>query len=265
MNIIKPKVKKGLIAFATCTFFVLPVQSVESITQQIDKLTEQWIQIEQQERNLILNWQQQKPTIEQRIKLLKAEKKQLQDLLAQNDASQGDVELKRNELLAKQNSLEADQTKLAYSLTILSEKLAGKYSVLPDPVKSSWDQESAQLHDDSEASVTLQVLIAKLATFARFNKQLTINETVIQTPDKKDVLVKQFYLGTSIAWFSSSDGSYKGVGKVIDGQWTWLFDENINAKNILAAIAIYEKRQTPDFIELPISLTSASTNTKEQS
>ncbi|MCU4676528.1 DUF3450 domain-containing protein [Catenovulum sp. 2E275] len=234
----------------------------QTVTSQIDDLTEKWLQIEQQERNLVLNWQQQKPSLEQRVKLLQAEKAQLEAILAQSTQNQDDVENKRNELLEQQNKLEAEQNQLADALSGLQAKLDSKYQALPEPVKTLWDAEQAQLDDQAQASAQLQVLIAKLSRLAQFNDQLTINETLMSAPDGKDVMVKQLYLGAGMSWFTNSTGQYRGYGKVKEAQWVWQFDDSIDPEPILKAIAIYEKRETPSFVKLPIQLSASGV--KEQ-
>ena len=72
------------------------------------------------------------------------------------------------------------------------------------------------------------------------------------------MLVKQFYLGAGYAWFTNASGRYQGTGEVIEGEWQWRFDESLTGDEIAKAIAIYEKRKEPVFVELPVSLSSAT-------
>lgn len=245
--------KQPLTAFMLCFVAASPLPSLaNNLTQSIDSLTKQWLQIEQQEQNLMLDWQQRKPAIIQRIELLKSERAQLQAILSKNSQNQDDVENKRNELLTEQNQLETEQAELRNLLSGLINQLDNKYQALPDPVKSLWDKEQTDIDLEAQDSTNLQLVIAKLSRAQQFDDQITINETLFVTPDNKEVLVKQLYLGLGFAWFASNDGAYIGYGRVQQGQWQWHYDDNINSTALLKAIAIYEKRQTPSFVELPL-------------
>lgn len=234
-----------------------PVWAQQAIND-VDGLTEQWLGLAQQERILLNDWQQQAPIMKQRIQLLQAEKKQLADILAQNEASQGDVEQQREALLASQSDMEAQQETLTHSLAAITAQVNSLYSALPDPVRSQWDEEQSQLDDDTDTSAILQVMLAKLSALYRFNQQLTVNETIVTAPDQHDVLVKQFYLGAGYAWFTNANGRYQGVGRLVEGEWQWQFNNASSGDEVTKAIAIYEKTQEPGFVELPVSLSAAT-------
>ncbi|MEC9261172.1 MAG: DUF3450 family protein [Pseudomonadota bacterium] len=239
------------------SLLISPVGAQQAINE-VDGLTEKWLGLERQERRLLNEWQQQAPTMQQRIQLLQAEKAQLADILAQGKANQGDVEQQREALLASQSDMETQQEKLTRSLATITARVNSLYSALPDPVRTLWDEEQSQLADSTETSANLQVVLAKLSALHRFNQQLTVNETIITAPDEQDVLVKQFYLGAGYAWFTNASGRYQGTGEVIEGEWQWHFDESLTGDEIAKAIAIYEKRKEPGFVELPVSLSSAT-------
>ena len=187
------------------SLLISPVWAQQAISE-VDGLTEQWLGLERQERQLREEWQLQAPTMQQRIQLLQAEKIQLAEILAQSEASQGDVEQQREALLASQSDMEAQQGKLTRSLEAITAQVNSLYVALPNPVRSQWDEEQAQVDNVTDTSENLQVLLAKLSALHRFNQQITVNETVITAPDQQDVLVKQFYLGAGYAWFTNASG-----------------------------------------------------------
>ncbi len=76
----------------------------------------------------------------------------------------------------------------------------------------------------------------------------------MHAPDDKDVLVKQFFVGSSYAWFTNADGQYQGVGRVRNGEWQWQFSDNVDSEAVALAVAIFEKKHEPDFVSLPLTL-----------
>ena len=66
---------------------------------QIDQLTLQWLNIEQQHAQLKKNWHRQKPLLIQQLALLTTEKKQLMTLITDDDNNTKNVDIKRKTLL----------------------------------------------------------------------------------------------------------------------------------------------------------------------
>lgn len=229
-------------------------QTPKTLPDTLDKLTEQWLNIEQQDSLLLNEWQQQKPSMQQRILLLKAEKSQLNSMLSESSATNDDVESRRNAMLTQQNTLESQQQQMSQLLSNLAAEVDALYTALPDIVKKTWDKENSQLDSEAENSQQLQVMLAKLSSLQRFDQNLTINEVVMTAPDGKDVLMQQLYIGVGYAWMTNANGQYRGVGRAEDGYWVWQFKDDIDAQQIINAIAIFKKKQTPEFVSLPLQL-----------
>ena len=232
-----------------------------AVTDELDNLTREWLQIESQERKLVMDWQEQEPIVRQRIDLLKAEKAQLQKILATSNDSQDDVDARRNELLAEQNALESQQADVTGALNALVGRVNSLYENLPPPLRFNWDKEDAALEGDSSdnPSQILQVALAKLSRLEQFDSKLTVNEDVLTTPDGKEVVVKQLYLGSQLAWFANNDGSIAGSGYPENGKWAWHFGGDADGQAIARAVAVFERRQQPEFISLPLPFGGAGT------
>lgn len=227
----------------------------------VDRLTQQWLATEHQTSALMSEWQLQQPILEQRQALLQAEKEQLLAILKQSDAGQSSVDTRRSELLAEQSNLEKQQQQLTHYLEQLVARQHSLTELLPPPLASAWQKESATLSESPEASQLLQVALAQLGQLADFDNRLSVHEAPIQQADGGELLVKQLYLGVGMAWFSSADGEFAGWGQASDAGWEWHIDTSANAKEIHKAIAIYEKRQQADLVKLPIQLTSSNAQT----
>ncbi len=222
--------------------------------QDIDRLTERWLDTERQITLVQSDWREQEPLLEQRVDLLEAEKRQLQTVLKESSANSDDVEAKRAELLAQQAELEAQQSTLQQSLKGLLAKLETLRAFLPETVKSLWEAEAGILTEDADASVKLQVALAQLEKLSEFNDRVSVNEKAVKAPDGTDMMVKELYLGVSTAWFVSADGRYAGTGKATADGWQWQYQEDIDATEITRAVAVFEKQAQADFVRLPVAL-----------
>lgn len=233
---------------------ILPLSVLAETPAQVDRLTQQWLDIERQSSLLQSEWKAQQPVLAQRLILFEAEKKQLQALLNQSSASEGDVDSHRAELLSEQAELEQQQVQLNSALTQLVSRLEGGSPMLPPPLSLMWKDEQSALSDDSDVSQQLQVALAQLTHLADFDQRVSVHESTVNIEGGNVLLVKQMYLGVGIAWFVSRDGQYAGWGRVSDGRWEWRIDASVNANAVSNAIATFERRQTAALVRLPVQL-----------
>ena len=231
----------------------LPVLAADLTADRMDQLTRQWLDTERQTSRLQSNWAQQKPALEQRLSLLKAEQAQLQALLKNNHQSRDEVDQKRNELLEKQARLEDEQAQTAAAVGALKTRLDALFPMLPPPLQDGW-----QTADSSDGSETLRLQLARLTRLKEFNERVSLHSMRLTNEAGEEVLVKQIYLGLSQAWFASSNGEFRGSGRAENGQWVWHFDEDVSASDVLDAIAIAEKQKPAANVTLPLHSLSAS-------
>lgn len=240
--------------FFVTSCVVMPTYALD--IAQIDQLTLQWLNVEQQHAQLKKNWHSQKPLLTQQLALLTAEKKQLMTLITVDANNTKNVDIKRKALLKEQNQLEQQQTQLTQQLALLTSQLTFINHLLPPPLKKTWQKEHQALGAEPELSLQLQVALAKLASLAEFEQRISLHEMPLTSPQGAEIMVKQLYLGTGIAWFTSADGQNCGWGQADNKGWSWHFDAQDNATAIKQAIAIFEKKRQADFVELPIKLSN---------
>ncbi len=230
--------------------------------EQTDKLVNRWLDTERQATHLETQWQAEKPVLNQRIALLKAERAQLKSILQRDSAQQSDVAERRAELLAEQTRMEEEQVKLEDGLRSLRKRLDYLARLLPPPLQAPWEKEqqildgSSQVSDQgsTQPSTQLQVAIAQLGLLADFDQRVSVHEMPLTTPNGSDVLVKQIYLGVGAAWFVGGDGTYAGWGAATPEGWVWHFDDSLDGDEIAKAVAVFEKKQQAELVTLPLRL-----------
>ena len=236
-----------LFSFCFLSICVMQFAHAELTADRIDKLTQQWLETERQTSYLKANWQTEQPLLEQRIKLLKIEKKQLNTLLDTNQVNTNEVEKKREHLLKKQAQIESDQSLISNAITRLKNRLDSIESLLPPPLKTDW-----QVEPSDNNAVVLEQQLSRLSRLKDFNERITLHSMRLPNDQGNEVLVKQLYLGLSQAWFTSQNGEYSGYGLVENGNWQWHFSQESNSKKILDAIAIVENQKNASDVTFDI-------------
>ena len=235
------------------TFAILSSQLLAITPKQIDQLTNQWLNIEQQTQQIENNWKLRKPVLIQQVALLEAEKRKLKQLIKESKTNQDNVNHKREALFEKQAALEEQQQKFVISLEDLNQIYKRIIPNLPPLLAKKWKLNQSADTSEEQTNVKLQELLDNLITLAEFEQRISLHESIIEHDTGKNTLVKQLYLGAGIAWFSNQDGSFSGRGMITPEGWQWLQDPNINADTVLQAINMFEKNIPAQFISLPIT------------
>lgn len=231
------------------------------ITSSTDELTGQWLAIDTQTRKLQNDWREQKPILQQRINLLKAQRKQLLTLAQSTKKVSTSVEEQREVLLETQNVLEANQNKVEQALTKLALSLAFYESAIPPPVAKMWqDKHSLEkaVNAQENRSNALQASLKKINALLNFNKRTTVETSLITLENGEVLSAMQLYLGSSAAWFITPDKSRTGIGKVVDNEWRWVLSDPKYAFEIERAMQMISNKALADYIRLPLTLPTST-------
>lgn len=221
---------------------------------QADQLVKQWLDTERQASRLESDWQVQKPLLEQRIELLKAQRRQLNQVLSKSQAGRTEAESKRAALLARQTEMESQQSRLQGEMKRVEIQLQELSQQLPPPLQTVWQAETLALDETPKPSAQLQAILTQMTKLLEFDRRITVNETTIITPQGANVLVKQLYLGAGTAWFSNADGTVTGSGRAEPDGWQWLFDDTIDGDAVSRAIAMFQHQREAALVQLPLDL-----------
>ncbi len=231
--------------------------AADNPARQIDELTTQWTTLQHQQDVLTSNWRLEKPVLEQQLDLLERESKGLSEVFEQSSKQQGQVEQRRLELLQQQTQLEQEQAATQSSLGRITAALHGLYPQLPPPLVLAWNQTLPKLDEPTRtASDKLQIALELLSKLSDFQQKLTLNETVMPLKDGQDYLVKQVYLGLSHGWYVTADLKHAAMGRADVNGWQWT--DTDEAAAIAHMIGILERKQSPELVSLPATLTKAA-------
>lgn len=224
-------------------------------TDDIEKLVEQWIQIEQQINHVEQQWRQRKVEIAQQKLLLLKEKEQLTQLLAKDSGSQDQIEQKREGLLQDQERLEQSQAHLSKALIKNQRQLMSLRKQLPPPLQQSWQEGLDKLQSLDSESEKLDQQLKLMTSLRQFEDRIATHKESMIFADGQEREVKQFYVGLAFGYYVSVDGQYwgKGVSK-LDG-WQWQAQpETVNAHTLLNVLDAMQNMTEAKWVPLPVEL-----------
>lgn len=239
-------------------FFTNSAIAQNNVVEKTDNLIKQWLSVEQQRNEIINDWHQQKPLLEQRLTLLTQEQEQLEQDIVTASVNDSDVEKKRAELLTSQNEMEAAEGQLESALVKYYQFIAELQGKLPPPIQKIWrsklSEAELQQADTTQRLNTLLELLEQLNDYQ--NRISHVQSALVLTTESgdKEMMVHQVYLGLSQAWYVSLDGSLVGRGQPTKHGWQWISDETVSAETLFKTIAMMERKTEANFVQLPISL-----------
>lgn len=234
---------------------LLSVNVQAQTVETTDKLTAQWLDIEKQTRALQARWQEDRPVLEQRIRLLKAEVNELSEFLQHTQTRTNSVDEKRSDLLEQQNQLEQQQKQTEAVINQLVAQLNNQQAAIAPAIKSADPSASASSDSATNSTATLQRVFSRIEQLQQFNQRVAQHQGVIEL-NNTAIMVDQLYLGLSYAWFVSKDNRIAGYGRVVDNQWQWQRDNNLSGKAVRQALKILNNQALPGYISLPLELSS---------
>lgn len=237
---------------ATALTFAIQA-GAETAIQSASALTTEWIQIENQHSRLLRDWAQTQEALEQQIRLLKAERELLQETLQANKGDRDEVAQAREELLAQQEQMEADQQRLQEVLESASVALRSLQPQLPPPLQQKWQEPMARLTGtSSSASEKLQALLALQGDFDAFNQRIALHTTTMSLSDGRDILADQIYLGVSQGWYISADGKHFGTGRPTPMGWRWQEQTDLDPAQLQRIVAILHAEDEAALTPVPV-------------
>ncbi len=234
--------------------FTSQAHSATSTVAQYQNLVETWLGLRAQERALVQDWQQHKGVLEQRLQLLKQEKKLLKQTLLESRSAQNQVDVRRAELLKTQSELETAQSELATWLDFRFRAVHSTLNQLPPPLVKNWSEQIAANGESKDNSERLDLLLTLYRQRDEFNSRVSYLKSMVAINGDESILIEQIYLGGQIAYFSTPDGSKTGLGYVANNQWVWLESDLISEQQFRLAKAMLDHQVAAELIPLPVNV-----------
>jgi uncharacterized protein YukE len=228
-------------------------------TGRIEDLVRQWVMLRKELSGVENEWKEQKPLLEDELKLLKKRQEQLkQEIEKQKSTRTGFKDTLKKSRQEKQRYVSALQ-KLEKPLENARSHLTGLRRPLPlfmqDSLVQNFDgirREKAGEKNIDEQAGLLQGLFSLYRKLEALNGDVHAKKVVMEDPDGKKREMDVLFLGTAFGFAVSADDSTAASGQLASGgmKWTWAPE---HAHAIRSAWKIYHKEDTARFVSLPVT------------
>ena len=214
--------------------------------------TEQLISIEKKQ------WREEKRSIEDILKILAAEKKELnrQVTLAKETTTRADE--KRAALVAELSSYQEISSVLELRLEDFERQISLIDPYLPDILRKELSPQMARIKFISvgiaySVSERAQTVLNILSQIAKFDRKLTLTTATRTNSQNEEIEVRVLYLGLSRAFYVNRGATVGGYGVPSESGWRWQQDNDLS-ETIARSMDVYEAKLSPEFVMLPMKV-----------
>jgi hypothetical protein len=219
---------------------------------------EKWVETRQLISKTHSDWQTDRETIEQTIKLLERELKGVEEQFGKlsTNSTQADKERRETEaaIKAANDALEPAQ-KFAMEF---EAQLLKQVPQLPLPLQEILKPLLAKMPADpagTKMRVTerVQVIVGVLNELDKFNNAVTIFSEKRKNAGGAEIAVETVYVGLGAAYFVNDAGDFAGAGTFGANGWEWAIKPEI-APQVREVIRIYRNEHPAKFVALPATI-----------
>jgi len=247
-----PLIAAGIALAASSSLFSAPELAATRSTLK------DWVELKKLVSEESSKWRVEKETLNESIDLLTKEIEKLDEqvvsMQSEADAAQlerqslnnEDDELQQAAAVVKQiaSDLERDTLQLVEQFpNSLQKKLKLLTERIPKTPKAA---------DQLGLSTRIQYVIGILGEIEKFNKQISVEETMQRIGDA-DVAVKTMYIGLAVGYYVDGTRSEAGILRPAKGGWEKEARNDL-ANDIATAIAVFEREETAQFVNLPVNV-----------
>ncbi len=216
-----------------------------------------WIETQQilsKERN---EWQQGKEVLLGRLEVVHKEISTLEEKIKEAQSAASEAEKKRDALQAENGELKAVGKELTDAAGRMEGDVRRLLHAVPEPISTKLAPLSQRIPEDPEkakvsAAERFQNVVGILNEIAKANNEITVNYEVHDLADGKPSEVQAIYIGLAQAYFVSARGE-AGIGRPGPDGWKWEPSKSV-AADVLNALEIFQGKQSPAFVPLPVKL-----------
>ena len=201
-------------------------------------------------------WAIGRELLEDRILLVEREIEDLQGRLDAARVSIAEADLKRAELIAKNEEFKQAAGSLVDAVAPLEVRTRRLAERLPEPIRDSLQRLIQRLPVESKEiemslSERFQNVVGILNFVDKANRNVELTSEVRTLADGTRAEVATLYIGVARAYYVSVDKTLAGIGTPAVGGWNWV-SANSEASQIARAVAILKDEETAAFVRLPI-------------
>jgi len=241
--------------------------AAETDLQRLERLVGDVLALQMAAGEAEAAWVEQRPAVQGRIEVLRQQ-------VAAEEVRLRETQQTAAAAAASRQAVEADATRsreallaLAGPLTQAENDLRTLLPRLPEPLTRSLGERVRELPPPATPVTAdtladrLRLVFGLLTEIDQFANGVYLFRQSLTDPQQVQREMDTLYLGLSMAFAVSADGTSAAAGTPAAGGWTWRWDPAL-AGPVSTAVAIYRKEQPATFVTLPLQLVPPATGGK---
>ena len=178
------------------------------------------------------------------IKETNNNREELEKAVAEREAEKARMDAVLGSL---EKNLEGVEARVRKLLLRLPERLRSQLQVLIQQIPNEGKQSKLSI------DTRYRNVIGILNEANKFNHQIAVFREFHDLPSGKKAEASTLYVGLGRAYYVTDDGKEAGVGGPDGDKWIWVA-KNDAAPQIAKAIAMFESKEDPGFVPLPLEI-----------
>jgi len=203
------------------------------------------------------DWQTDKETIEQTIRLYERELKAVEEQLSKVSTNSAQADKERTEAAAQKAALEEALGRVGRFAEDFEGQLKKQVPLLPLPLQEVLKPFLRRLPTETGTKMTAaertQVVVGILNELDKFNNAVSVFSEKRTNEKGEGVAVDVLYVGLGTAYYVNEAGDFAGTGSPGTSGWEWSANPRL-ASAIREAVRIYRNERPARFIALPAKI-----------
>lgn len=219
---------------------------------------DQWVETRRLISTTANEWEEGRQLLEDRIAMLDRDILAITERADEADEKISETKLQLDTLRQQRDDLKEASESLFALIEAFEARTLALLKRLPEPLAQRLKPLSQGIPEPGTGEELglarrFQNIIGILDAVNKFHREVSSSSEIRELADGTSAEVTVLYLGISLAYYASADGTIGGYG--IPGEEGWVWQEaNAEAPSIAQAVAIYANEQPAAFIPLPAKL-----------
>ncbi len=214
-----------------------------------------WVETRQLFSRTKADWQADKETLEQSIKLFERDLQSVEEQISKLSTNNVQVQKERVQAEAQKKSSGESLDQARQFATGFEAQLAKLVPQLPVPLQEILRPLLNRMPIDASntrltAAERVQVIVGVLNELDKFNNSVAVFNEKRKNQKGEEIAVETVYVGLGAAYFVSDANDFAGVGAPGTGGWDWTVKPEL-ARSVREVIRIYRNEQPARFVSLP--------------
>jgi len=232
--------------------------AAESGLAETRNTLEKWVETRQLVSKTKTDWQADKETLEQTIKLFDRELKAVEEQMSKVSTNNVQVEKERLEAEGLQKASSDALNRAKEFATGCEAGIKKLVPQLPVPLQDILKKDLARLPADPAntrmlAAERVQTLVGILNEIDKFNNALNVFSERRKNANGEEVAVQTVYVGLGAGYFVNDSGDFAGTGAPGANGWEWTLKPEV-APTVKEVLKIYRNERTAQFVTLPVAI-----------